>query len=672
MRLRSLSSLLGILLAQAPSPQGGDGCGYRWYTSQSTVVDSAPTYSWVDPLTLNGGSPNILSGMGDDNFVGPILLPTPFVYYWTSYDKLYVGSNGYITFGRGYLAASSPLLPYFNRFPNVASPNEWIAAYLSDLTFVDGDGQPVPGARLYYGTDAQGRFVITWDSVPYWNGAAPGEWSGRNSFQIILNPADSSITLQYRFIQAGYHSSYANGNFNVVGMENITGQFGLDIAAAWPVPFQEFAIKIYPPRVLSCTVTDAQADWSLNPRSEGIFILRRGNAPPSIQAGILNTGNLVINNQIRSSIRIRRIQTTGADIYRDTVIFLANGNFAPSAALIATYTKPLNTNQPPFTSLRTQSFYAINRVQLIGTPADGNNFNNEIGTEVVFCDSGQVGGQYGRYILRYDDGNWDVQQELGGGFDIAGGMTFVMPQDMVIEAISADMLYEDGSPNNRPVAFWVMAYDPASGAVGAVLDSVALEEADFANGDSLNFYTNQNQTAFFYLRRYVIPLTNPISLQAGQGVAVGFRTLAPSGSTYSNFIVSDGAAPISRRALEGISGIWAPYRDLENEDYAVGLVARLAGTSMALNSTSGQSFDWDVMLYPNPSQGTPILRINLPEGGEVVIRIADAQGRIIWQEARNCPAGISKCVIPSGLSSGVYMLGVTYQGYTKGIRMVLE
>ncbi|MDW8134951.1 MAG: T9SS type A sorting domain-containing protein [Bacteroidia bacterium] len=668
MRYLVVSLCTGLALAQAPAPQGGDACGYRWYTSQSAVVDSAPTYSWVDPLTLNGGNPGILVGMGDDNFAGPITLPTPFVYYWTSYDKVYVGSNGYITFRRGYLAAAGAP-PYFARFPNPALPNEWIAPYLADLTFTDEYGNPVPGARIYYGTDAQGRFVITWDSVPYWNGNVPGHWSGRNSFQIILNPADSSITFQYKRIQSGYDATYANGNYNVVGMENITGQVGLDIAAAWPVPFQDFAIKIYHPRTFACSITDVQADWSLNPRSEGIFVLRDGVAP-TLKGAILNTGNQPINNQIRSILWVRRVQTAGADIFRDTVVFSGGGNIQPGATLVATYPRSLNTSQPPATTLRTQSFRAIQRVQLLGSPPDGNTINNEITTEIVICDSGQVGGQRNRYILRYDDGNWNVQNEEVGGVSFANGMTFVMPQDMVIEGISADMLYKVGGTNNRPVVFWVMAYDPATGAVGALLDSVALDEVEFDSGDSLNVYTDQSQTVFFYLRRYVIPLTNPISLQAGQGIAVGFKTLPPQGQ-YSNYIVDDQSAPISRRALEGIGGIWAPYRDLESVDYAVGLVGRLP-TTTTLRPSVPPPPQWDVELYPNPTSEAPILRLSLPEAGEVSIRVVDMQGRSILQETLRVPAGGYKYRLPCSLSSGTYLVGVTYSGYTKGMRLVVE
>ncbi len=540
-------AFLGVgwsLLAQAPAPTGGDACGYRWYTTQSNVPDSTPTYNWVD-ISATG---QLLSGLGDDNYVGPINLPFPFVYYWNSYTKVYVGSNGYITFGRGANVASGPP-PYFNRFPNPAPPNEWIAVYLADLTFTDNQGNPVPGAKLLYGTDASGRFVITWDSVPYWNGNAPGEWQGRNSFQIILDPSDSSITLQYKKIDAGYHSSYSNGNYNVVGMENITGQSGLDIAAAWPVPFQDFAIKIWHPRTFTCSTTDAQLEWVLNPDGLGQFALK-GGASPTFQAGVLNSGNQPISSNIRNILNIRGPAPSTTIIHRDTVFVSA-----PAVGQIATaiFTKPFNHNTRNTPSNLSTGSY--NCVVTLNFPGDGFSGNNSNSAELVICDT--LPG--GRYILRYDDGTWDPQNEGLGGLGFANGMAIVAPEAITVEAVSFDMLYQDGGSNLYPLVVWVYPYNPVTGAVGQALDTLTLDPMDFPSGTLLATFQGQNNTQF-YLRRYTLPLDNPISLNAGDGLLIGFKTDSPASATsVGNYVVEDGTIPISRASFEGIGGLWAPY-----------------------------------------------------------------------------------------------------------------
>lgn len=672
--MRSLygAGLLGLLLAQAPAPTGGDACGYRWHTSQSTVTDSAPTYTWVDPATLNGGNPQIVTGLGDDNFVGPIQMPFEFVYYWNRYDRVYVGSNGYVTFGRGYNVSSGPP-PYFNRFPSVARPNEWIAVYLSDLTFADGVGAPVPGAKLLYGTDALGRFVITWDSVPYWTDENPQHWRGRNTFQLILDPRDSSITMQYKFIDEGYNSTYQRGNFNVVGMENITGQFGLDIAAAWPVPFRDFAIKIYHPREFSCSVRDIQSDWVFNPKGKAIFVFRGGEGP-DLKGGILISGN----QPITDSARIRsvlRIYPTGLsrDIYRDTVFFTPDAQeLAAGTELTATYRRRLDTTFTDFSAnlLSTQIFTATQVVGLMGA-TDGFSGNNQYVAKLIVSDRIRSGRYQGKYIMRYEDGTWDPQSGKLAGISFANGMTFVAPQDIVVEGISADMFYEVGSADNVPIAFWVYDYDPATDAVGAQRDSVALRVEDFEAGDTLAVFSTLDQSTFFLLRRYVVPLTCPIQLQKGQGIAIGFLSLG-SPSSVTNGITSIPGAPASRCALEGIGGIWSPYRDLESEDYAVGLVVQMP--VLASLSPVPTPPLWEAELFPNPASAgeSPSLRITLPERGEVRIRVLDMQGRTLMDEVRSIPPGGYKFRLPVQLAAGAYIAGVTYQGYTKGFRLVIE
>lgn len=650
---------LGLVWAQAPAPQGGDACGYRWYTHLANVPDSTPTFSWVDISTTG----QLLSGLKDDNFVGPINLPTPFVYYWNTYSKVYVGSNGYIVFGRGANVASGGP-PYFQRFPNSASPNEWVGVYLADLTFEDNNGAPIPSAKLLYGTDAQGRFVITWDSVPYWNGNAPGQWSGRNSFQIILDPNDSSITLQYKYIDAGYHSSYSDGNYNVVGMENITGQSGLDIAAAWPVPFQDYAIKIWHPRTFTCTSLDVQADWVLNANGMGRFALK-GGVSPTFTAGVLNAGNQVISNQIRAILNLRGpLPSSNAIIHRDTVFLQPPLNVGQLAA--ATYTKPFDHNVVGTPSnLKTGSYNCITSLTLSGDGYPGNNSNY---AELVIADSNSTG----TYKLRFDDGSWDPQNEFAGGVGtIANGMAIVAPENIIVEAVSLDMLYEDAGANNYPVTVWVYNYDPINGSVGPGLDTLTLDPVDFPNGDTLLGTFSSQSGSTFYLRRYTLPLHNPINLSAGQGLLVGFLTAAPpNASQIGNYVVEDLSIPISRASFEGIAGAWAPYRDLENVDYAVGVVARRPTTSSV--NTLPAPPRWQVSLFPNPTSASPYLRFELPKAGPVQLRVIDLTGRTLYQEELLIPSTSYKKQLPCTLTPGTYLVAITYEGYTITHRLLIK
>ncbi len=250
----------------------------------------------------------------------------------------------------------------------------------------------------------------------------------------------------------------------------------------------------------------------------------------------------------------------------------------------------------------------------------------------------------------------------------ANGMSFVAPQDLLIEAVSVDMLYEVGGANNYNLAIWVYDYDPVSGAVGSLRDSIGLDVLDFGNGDSLNSFSGQGGSTFI-LRRYTIPLTNPIPLNAGSGLAVGFQTLAPSTATdIGNFVVGDASMPISRRALEGIAGIWAPARDVESDDYAIGLVARLNTTS---STPSRPAPTWEVVLFPNPASSAPTLRYDLPDTKPLSVRIVDLQGRLVYENTFTPTALSGKIALPA-LSAGTYLVGVTYDGWTKAQRLVMQ
>src|SRR3989304_5714141 len=93
---------LTLLFSTVKANQGGpDAFGYTWMDSNEP---GGPNYAWWD-ISIIGSQ---LSGFGDDNFIGPKPLGGPFTYYWYQVDKCWIGSNGYISFGPGNIAAPFP------------------------------------------------------------------------------------------------------------------------------------------------------------------------------------------------------------------------------------------------------------------------------------------------------------------------------------------------------------------------------------------------------------------------------------------------------------------------------------------------------------------------------------------------------------------------------------
>ena len=117
---------------------GPDLFGYTWKDSNEP---GGPTYSWVD-IT----SPELqIFGLGDDNARGPFSMDnnsnTPFNFYWYQVSELWIGSNGYISFGNINLASIFPSIPDSND-----NKHNFIAGIMADLTFM-GAGNP---AECYY------------------------------------------------------------------------------------------------------------------------------------------------------------------------------------------------------------------------------------------------------------------------------------------------------------------------------------------------------------------------------------------------------------------------------------------------------------------------------------------------------------------------------------------
>jgi len=132
------------------------------YAACKSVIDALPT----DPT---GGNPLTLE---DDDFA-QITLTMPVALYGISYDTIFIGSNGYITFGDGDTEWTESLAAHFN-MPR-------ISALFEDLN-------PVQGGTVSW-KELTDRVAVTWDGVPEW-GALP------NTFQIELFH-DGTITLSY-------------------------------------------------------------------------------------------------------------------------------------------------------------------------------------------------------------------------------------------------------------------------------------------------------------------------------------------------------------------------------------------------------------------------------------------------------------------------------------------
>lgn len=109
----------------------------------------------------------------DDCFDGPVAFPgttQSINFFGTTYGSLYVGSNGYVTFGAGATSyTSSPL--------NTQAIAPMIAGEYTDL-----DSRSDAASNVYVNNSTPGQLIITWESMGHY----PTNYSVRSTFQLVV------------------------------------------------------------------------------------------------------------------------------------------------------------------------------------------------------------------------------------------------------------------------------------------------------------------------------------------------------------------------------------------------------------------------------------------------------------------------------------------------------
>ena len=273
-----LTALNGPIVAPQYTPYGAggpDAYGYRWIDSDTTGPSNVPTFAWKDISTIG----TRVTGLGDDNVVGPFSIGFNFPYYWYRVSSFYICSNGYIAFGDNTMAAAG-----FTEDapPNPNRPNNMVAPLLSDFDFSVG----TPSC-YYWSNAAHDTCVITYQNVCWWNMSA-----SCCSSQIILTKADSSITFQYKKISGTPYGGWS-GDDNATGIENVTGTVGLSylwgLIPSQNVLHDTLAVRFYPPATTSYQVTDVGIRNALSDNSGGCFLYN--NSPQTMWANVMNSGN---------------------------------------------------------------------------------------------------------------------------------------------------------------------------------------------------------------------------------------------------------------------------------------------------------------------------------------------------------------------------------------------
>lgn len=495
--------LIGVLAAclnAATAGSGGpDAYGYTWKDSNEP---GGPVFAWWDIATT--GTP--VTGLADDNVVGPFGIGGGFQYYWYQPEFFWIGSNGYISFNNGNIASPFPNIPL------PAGVNDFIAPLLADLNF-QGAGNL---GQCFYKVSGD-SIGISWINAPYWSQTTG--FTGSNSFQIILNRVDKSITFNYLSM-----TGTTQGNDISVGIENITGNLGLQ-AMRNAYPTNNYCIKFYYPPVVTYAVTDAGIRFNDNSKNGGKFV--SVNGPSAVYSTtVRNYGNQMLSN-FNVSGQISR----GANVVN--LGSVAISSLAPGV--------DTQINFPTAWTATSSGTYVFSTT-IGGLTGDMFQSNNHKRLKIVAIDTNTSPVK-----LDYSDG-----LPNGAGLNWAGGLggigVYVQPSFYPAKVLGTRFCH---SNNTGGAGFTALIYkdDGPNGSPGTLLDSVNVPGSQVLAGA----YT-------------VVPLNTPgLTLTSG-GVYVVWDM---RGANIT--LARDTTSPISGRTYEILGGIWADYRARDQEDFLMGL-----------------------------------------------------------------------------------------------------
>jgi len=201
---------------------GPDLFGYYWIDSDQS---GGPAFEWID---VSGTGADIIGSLDDDNYSGPYSLGFDFPFYGEAYNEIYIGSNGIIGFDTTNMKARQKVY-----MPHPDTPNGIMAWLWDDLDPTDDANTD---AHVYLDTDGS-RCVIQFVDYPEYY-AQTGDVV---TAQVVIE-ANGTISYNYLTIATGFDTEHCS-----IGIENMAGDDGLNVAYLTPYLHDNLTIRFYMP-----------------------------------------------------------------------------------------------------------------------------------------------------------------------------------------------------------------------------------------------------------------------------------------------------------------------------------------------------------------------------------------------------------------------------------------
>ncbi|MGL1934436.1 MAG: C25 family cysteine peptidase [Fibrobacterales bacterium] len=235
-----------------------DGGGYCWDDSDS---NPAIPFEWFDIYSVGKNVHNR----------DVIVLPFRFQYYGSVYNKIYVNSNGFISFsdGNGFYDDNTG-----EAFPNTQdTPKNVLAPFFDDLE-ISNDS-------------ASGIFVLLDDQkvIVQFNHMVKKYFIGTLTFQVVLN-VDGSVAFNYKDVE-----TVADLQSATIGIQDADGAIGFSVAHNEAYLHDSLSVEIYNPFKLVSSHYDGESITSYQNVLDSLLL-----APRDLPVGVYTEEISVYHN----------------------------------------------------------------------------------------------------------------------------------------------------------------------------------------------------------------------------------------------------------------------------------------------------------------------------------------------------------------------------------------
>ncbi len=330
---------------QAGSPRMSGGPDLFGYTYRDSNELGGPVYAWEEI----SGSGALVGGWTsyDDGYAGPIPLGFTFDFYGANYAQLYVGTNGYVSFGSGY------------------GGYNLIALFSGDLYLLDYGTQ----SAVYYQTlSSPTRFVLEFVNIHWCCG-----YNTPHTFELILYP-NGDIVARYR--------SLGGDNPYYVGIRNANGTDGLDYGASLT---DALAICYYYPKGMYLTPASQQGNGI--PGATVTYSLALENQTSATDSFTLALGSHAWDSVLSTNLvgPLDDGQSAAFEVY---VTVPAGADWYTTDTVVVTATSVLSPTGYVGTAFMTTEAYAPPQISISPDGLASTQYVNEMTTQPITISNG--------------------------------------------------------------------------------------------------------------------------------------------------------------------------------------------------------------------------------------------------------------------------------------------